>query len=61
MLFRSGGALVYGASSGTTRALLQQQTPEFIKESGYIIYLENRAPVQRNPDGSEQFRLVLGY
>lgn len=57
----TGGALVYGASSGTTRALLQQQTPEFIKESGYIIYLENRAPVQRNPDGSEQFRLVLGY
>lgn len=55
------GALVYGSGSGTSRALLQQQTPTFIKNSGYIIYLENRTAVQRSADGSEQFRLVLGY
>jgi len=55
------GALVYGSTSGTSRALLQQQTPTFIKNSGYIIYLENRTAVQRSADGSEQFRLVLGY
>lgn len=55
------GALVYGSNSGTSRALLQQQTPTFIKNSGYIIYLENRTAVQRSADGSEQFRLVLGY
>jgi hypothetical protein len=55
------GALVYGSSSGTSRALLQQQIPTFIKDSGYITYLENRTAVQRSADGSEQFRLVLGY
>lgn len=55
------GALVYGSTSGTSRVLLQQQTPTFIKNSGYIIYLENRTAVQRSADGSEQFRLVLGY
>jgi hypothetical protein len=55
------GALVYGSGSGTSRALLQQQTPTFIKDSGYITYLENRTAVQRSADGSEQFRLVLGY
>ena len=55
------GALIYGQTSGTARVVLQQQTPSFIKNSGFLIYLENRSPVQRNTDGSEQFRLVLGY
>lgn len=55
------GALVYGKSSGTARVLLQQQPSEFIKNSGFLIYLENRTPIQRNADGSEQFKLVLGY
>lgn len=53
--------VLYGATSGTTRVLLQQQTPSFIKNSGYLIYLVNRTPVQRNEDGEEQFKLVLGY
>jgi hypothetical protein len=55
------GALIYGATSGTARVLLQTQTPSFIKNSGFLIYLENRSPVQRSVDGSEQIRLVLGY
>lgn len=55
------GGLIYGQTSGTARVVLQQQTPSFIKNSGFLIYLENRSPVQRNADGSEQFRLVLGY
>lgn len=53
--------VLYGATSGTTRVVLQQQTPSFIKNSGYLIYLVNRTAVQRNADGSEQFKLVLGY
>lgn len=57
----NNGGLIYGQTSGTARVLLQQQTPSFIKNSGFLIYLENRSPVQRNADGSEQFRLVLGY
>ena len=54
-------AVLYGQTSGTARVLLQQQTPSFIKNSGYLTYLVNRAPVQRNADGSEQFKLVLSF
>lgn len=53
--------IIYGATTGTARAVLQQQTPSFITFSGYLTYLENREPVQRSADGSEQFKLVLGY
>lgn len=55
------GALIYGKTTGTARVLQQQQKPLFIKNSGFLTYLENRSPVQRNDDGSEQFKLVLGY
>jgi hypothetical protein len=58
--FVTGGVL-YSQTSGTTRVALQIQTPSFIKNSGYITYITNRTSVQRNPDGSEQFKLVLGY
>ena len=54
-------ALILGNSTGTARVVLQQRIPEFIPYSGYMIYLENREPIQRNSDGSEQFKLVLGY
>lgn len=54
-------AILYGKTSGTTRVILQEQLPDFVKNSGYMIYIENRSPVQRNADGSEQFKLVLGY
>jgi len=57
----NNSAVLYGATSGTARVVLQQQTPEFIKFSGHLTYLENREPVQRNSDGSELFKLVLGY
>lgn len=57
----SDSALLIGATSGTARVVLQQHTPAFIPFSGYLIYLENREAVQRNADGSEQFKLVIGY
>jgi hypothetical protein len=57
----NNSALIYGATSGTSRVVLQQQLPDFITFSGYMTYLENREPVQRNADGSEIFKLVLGY
>lgn len=57
----NSSALLYGDTSGTSRVVVQQQTPEFIPYSGYLTYLENREPVQRNIDGSEIFKLVLGY
>jgi hypothetical protein len=57
----NNSAVTYGDTSGTSRVLLQQQTPDFITFSGHMTYLENREPVQRNADGSEVFKLVLGY
>ena len=54
-------SLLYGNNSGTARVVLQQQTPEIIPFSGYIIYVENREAVQRNADGSEIFKIVIGY
>jgi hypothetical protein len=54
-------AIIYGNSTSTARLVLQKQTPSFVPFSGNIIYLENREAVQRNSDGSEQFKLVLGY
>lgn len=53
--------ILYSSISGTTRVLLQEQQPAFVKNSGYITYIVNRPPIQRNPNGSEQFKLVLGY
>jgi len=54
-------AIIYGNTTKTARLVLQKQTPSFVPFSGNLIYLENREAVQRNPDGSEQFKLVLGY
>jgi hypothetical protein len=54
-------SLLLGNTTSTSRVALQEQKPSFIPFSGYMIYLENREPVQRNADGSEQIRLVLGY
>lgn len=53
--------ILYSSISGTTRVALQEQPPSFVKNSGYITYLVNRPPIQRGADGSEQFKLVLGY
>jgi len=52
---------VYGASSQTARTLLSYNTPDFSTLSGNIIYLDNRAEIQRSIDGIEQFKLVIGY
>ena len=53
--------VIYGLTSETARVITQIQTPTLVPFSGYITYIENREPVVRDSDGSEQFRLVLGY
>jgi hypothetical protein len=53
--------IIYGQTSSTARVITKTETPELVPFSGYITYIENREPVARDPDGSEQFRLVLGY
>jgi hypothetical protein len=52
---------IQGNTSGAARTILTVSNPNFIKFSGYIAYIENRAGVQRSTDGMEQFRFVLGY
>jgi hypothetical protein len=54
-------APVFGSSSKTARTVLNVSTPDFVLYSGYLSYVENRASVQRSPDGIEQFKFVLGY
>jgi hypothetical protein len=53
--------IFYGASSGTARVALQKNDSLFVPFSGYLMYVENREAVTRSADGSEQFKLVLGY
>ena len=55
------GEPIYGVSSGTTRIISQYTKSTFKVGSGYMVYYENRSPVQRSINSNEQFRLVLSY
>ena len=55
------GQSIIGASSGSSRVVLDVTEPTLIPFSGYITYIENRVGVQRSDDGIEQFKFVLGY
>jgi hypothetical protein len=50
-----------GAVNVAVRTLLATTEPDFIVYSGYMTYIENRTAIQRSPDGTEQFRLVLRF
>lgn len=52
---------IYGSNSGTSRVLLQYNPTNFSVGSGYMMYFENRQPVQRSPNGNEQLRLILRF
>lgn len=54
-------ASVFGNTSTTVRTVFGSSTPNFVLQSGYIFYIENRTGIQRSPDGIEQFKIVLGY
>lgn len=54
-------APIFGNSSKTTRTLLSYSTPNFVIQSGYMSYIENRSGITRSFDGIEQFKIVLGY
>ena len=54
-------APLYGASTGTVRTLLSNNSTDIIINSGYITYIENRESISRSDDGTEQFKFVLGY
>ena len=50
-----------GPIQSAIRTLLTVQDPDFITFSGYMAYIENRQPIQRSADGTEQFRIVLRF
>lgn len=54
-------APLIGNTSSITRTLLSSTNPDFTLLSGYIIFIENRAGVERSSDGIEQIRFVLGF
>jgi hypothetical protein len=55
------GAPIVGANSGVSRVILTY-TPTVVNlASGYLMYYENRIPVERSPSGNEQTRIVLQF
>lgn len=50
-----------GPVTGAVRTLLTTENPDFIIYSGYMAYIENREGIERSPDGTEQFRIVLSF
>jgi hypothetical protein len=52
---------VNGPINAAIRTLLQVADPDFITFSGYMTYIENRTGVERSPDATEQFRIVLRF
>jgi hypothetical protein len=55
------GQPIIGAYSGVQRVALQY-TPTIVNiGSGYMMYYENRSPVQRSATGNEQIRIVLKF
>jgi hypothetical protein len=50
-----------GPITAAVRTLLTTENPDFIIYSGYPLYIENRQAVNRSPDGTEQFRIVLSF
>jgi hypothetical protein len=50
-----------GVTSGASRILLNYQPTSFSVGSGYMMYFENRLPVQRSANGNEQLRLILRF
>ena len=52
---------IFGNNSGCVRTLLSSTPPDFVIESGYLTYIENRPTITRSIDGIEQFKFVLSY
>jgi hypothetical protein len=50
-----------GAINAAVRTILGYSEPDFIKMSGYMVYIENRTAITRSSDGTEQFRIVLRF
>jgi len=55
------GATLNGTSSGASRIILSYTPTKLSVGSGYLMYYENRKPIQRSPNDNQQIRLVLKF
>lgn len=55
------GSILNGFSSGSSRILLNYKSSILNPGSGYLMYYENRTPVQRSQNDNQQIRLVLKF
>lgn len=55
------GTPVIGDSSSVSRAAIDIQYPFFEKNTGDILYVENRDPIVRNPGQNENFKFVFRF
>tara|TARA_R100000458_G_C8278001_1_gene253817 strand:+ start:2752 stop:5205 length:2454 start_codon:yes stop_codon:yes gene_type:complete len=46
---------------GVTGEIISEVIPELIPYSGEVLYIENIKPILRNPESSEEFKIVLGF
>ena len=55
------GESVLGKSSGAIALVVGTVSPEVIHDTGEILYIENRYPITKSPDQSDNLHLVLEF
>jgi hypothetical protein len=55
------GGILIGASSGVTRTIVKQETPEFQPYTGDVMYVENIQKVQRADGQAENVKFVIRF
>jgi hypothetical protein len=55
------GEVVIGKTSGTTAVVSNLLYPEVLKNEGSIFYIENRTPITRSKDQTDNLHLVIEF
>ena len=55
------GEIVIGKTSGTTAVVSNLLYPEVLKNEGSIFYVENRTPITRSKDQTDNLHLVIEF
>lgn len=50
-----------GANTGTVSFLVSYKTSEVIHNSGQVLFINNIQPIQRDPDQTEEFKIILNF
>ena len=57
----AGSEVVTGATSSATGTMSAVNTPELDYHSGDVMYIENRVPITRASDQTENIKLVVEF